>query len=156
MHCQVAITTDRRNFREIYVNESAKRRQLADEFQQAFQRVDLLVCPTSMKSNIPKMDKKCMNNASEYKHRHRQFMYGATKEMFDMEEFASAIYCSNDEWLDDYMTVPASLAGIPAVSFPLGYSVETECPSLQLMGARMRDVSLLRLGEIISEYLRKG
>lgn len=53
-------------------------------------------------------------------------------------------------YLEDVMTVPASLAGLPAVSVPAG-TVNGLPVGLQIIGAQKSDADILALGRIIEE-----
>ena len=50
-------------------------------------------------------------------------------------------------YLADIMTVPASLAGIPAISVPAGKNASGLPIGVQLMGPRKSDAQLLALAE---------
>ncbi len=51
-------------------------------------------------------------------------------------------------YLEDVMSVPVNLAGIPAVAFPAGETAKTHLPiGLQLLGARRSDKALLSIAE---------
>ncbi|HEY0965099.1 MAG TPA: Asp-tRNA(Asn)/Glu-tRNA(Gln) amidotransferase subunit GatA [Candidatus Saccharimonadales bacterium] len=52
-------------------------------------------------------------------------------------------------YLSDVMTVPASLAGIPAVSVPAGISKEGLPIGVQLMGARQADALVLAAAKLV-------
>lgn len=52
----------------------------------------------------------------------------------------------DEEWAADILTVPASLAGLPAISVPVGPSVDpASCIGVQLMAPHGRDEELLAL-----------
>ena len=53
-------------------------------------------------------------------------------------------------YLEDIMTVPASLAGLPAISVPAGYS-EGMPVGLQLIGKQKDDANILSLARILEE-----
>ena len=50
-------------------------------------------------------------------------------------------------YLADVMTVPASLAGLPALSVPAGMTKEGLPVGVQLIGPRMADAFLLALAK---------
>ncbi len=54
-------------------------------------------------------------------------------------------------YLADIMTVPASLAGLPAISIPVGLSREGLPIGVQLMGQRKSDANLLALADSLEE-----
>ncbi len=98
------------------------RRLLAREFDQAFQRFDLLVGPTSPTT---------------------AFRLG------ERSQDPLAMYQS------DVLTVPASLAGLPALSVPCGFVRQdgAELPvGLQILGPRGADARVLRAGRVFQEH----
>ena len=54
-------------------------------------------------------------------------------------------------YLADVMTVPASLAGLPAISVPAGFSSQGLPIGVQLIGKRRDDALLLALADSIEE-----
>jgi aspartyl-tRNA(Asn)/glutamyl-tRNA(Gln) amidotransferase subunit A len=52
-------------------------------------------------------------------------------------------------YLNDIMTVPTSLAGLPAISAPAGYSESGLPIGVQLMGPRQSDAALLALARLL-------
>lgn len=59
-----------------------------------------------------------------------------------------------NEYLDDVMTLPANLAGIPAVTIP--FSKETKYPiGLQLMGQYGYDKFILRVADMMTSIVNK-
>ncbi len=56
-------------------------------------------------------------------------------------------------YLADVMTVPASLAGLPAVSIPAGNTTEGLPVGIQFIGQRRSDAQLLALAASIEEKL---
>jgi aspartyl-tRNA(Asn)/glutamyl-tRNA(Gln) amidotransferase subunit A len=59
-------------------------------------------------------------------------------------------------YLQDIFTIPANLAGLPAVSLPSGFSEEHLPLGLQLMGPQMHDVPLLRAAQLFEEVTGWG
>ena len=55
-------------------------------------------------------------------------------------------------YLADVMTVPASLAGLPAISVPAGKNLQGLPIGVQLIGKRCDDTLLLALAESIEEH----
>ncbi|RZI47713.1 Asp-tRNA(Asn)/Glu-tRNA(Gln) amidotransferase subunit GatA [Rickettsiales endosymbiont of Peranema trichophorum] len=56
-------------------------------------------------------------------------------------------------YLNDLLTVPASLAGLPALSVPAGFSAGEQLPlGLQLIGQSYDEETILRLGKVIEGY----
>lgn len=58
------------------------------------------------------------------------------------------------EYTNDIMTLPASLAGLPAVSVPAGFSADNLPLGLQLVGPRLGEERVLRAAHFV-EY-REG
>ncbi|KAK0655944.1 amidase signature domain-containing protein [Cercophora newfieldiana] len=59
-----------------------------------------------------------------------------------------------DAYMNDVFTVPASLAGLPAVSVPMPVEGEERMAGLQLIGQYWDDAKLLGVAEAVSEVLR--
>jgi aspartyl-tRNA(Asn)/glutamyl-tRNA(Gln) amidotransferase subunit A len=97
---------------DAYYKKAQQVRQLIkNEFDQAFQKFDLLICPTS-----PSV----------------AFEFGAkTSDPLSM-------------YLSDIATIPANLAGIPAVSLPCSFDKQGLPIGLQLMGPALSDAKLLQ------------
>lgn len=60
---------------------------------------------------------------------------------------------SIDEYLQDVMTVPASLAGLPALSVPAGLGVDGWPVGLSIVGQWGMDELVLRVGRVV-EHIR--
>jgi aspartyl-tRNA(Asn)/glutamyl-tRNA(Gln) amidotransferase subunit A len=104
-----------------YVRALKVRRRIAEDFERAFETVDLIAGPTSP---FP------------------AFRLG------DRVSDPVAMY------LADVMTVPANLAGLPAVSVPCGFVAEggRELPiGLQLVGRTLEDARVLRVARLFEE-----
>jgi len=56
-------------------------------------------------------------------------------------------------YLNDIMTVPASLAGLPAISVPAGFSKEGLPIGVQLIGSMRSDANLLALARFMEEKI---
>ena len=54
-------------------------------------------------------------------------------------------------YLNDVLTVPASLAGLPAISVPSGFNSEKLPIGLQLIGNPFEEISVLAAGAVIEE-----
>ena len=54
-------------------------------------------------------------------------------------------------YLNDVLTVPASLAGLPAISVPSGFNNEKLPIGLQLIGKPFDEISVLAAGAVIEE-----
>ena len=54
-------------------------------------------------------------------------------------------------YLNDVLTVPASLAGLPAISVPSGFNSEKLPIGLQLIGKPFDEISVLAAGSVIEE-----
>jgi aspartyl-tRNA(Asn)/glutamyl-tRNA(Gln) amidotransferase subunit A len=52
-------------------------------------------------------------------------------------------------YLNDVFTVPANLAGLPAISVPAGLSADGLPLGLQVIGRAFDETMVLRVGEII-------
>ena len=109
------------------------RRAVSLEFAEAFKKVDVLLAPTAPTTAPPLFpEAETMDNHGQ--------AYGQT-----VSAYAA-----------DAMTVPASLAGLPAVSLPVGLGLTTGLPvGMQVIAARGNDADALgfamRLEERINE-----
>ena len=56
--------------------------------------------------------------------------------------------------LNDVFTVPANLAGLPALSVPAGLSADGLPLGLQVIGRAFDEAMILRLGEIIEQAVQ--
>ena len=54
-------------------------------------------------------------------------------------------------YLNDVFTVPANLAGLPALSVPAGLSADGLPLGLQLIGRAFDEATVLRVGEVIEK-----
>jgi aspartyl-tRNA(Asn)/glutamyl-tRNA(Gln) amidotransferase subunit A len=100
---------------DAYYSKAQKVRQLmAEDFEQAFQEVDMVFAPTTPTT---------------------AFKFGEkTDDPLQM-------------YLSDIFTIPANLAGLPAISIPTKESSAGELPvGFQLIGPKFKDYSLLGLG----------
>ena len=52
-------------------------------------------------------------------------------------------------YLNDVFTVPASLAGLPAISIPAGLSVDGLPLGLQIIGRAFDEETVLRVAEVL-------
>jgi len=52
-------------------------------------------------------------------------------------------------YLNDVFTVPASLAGLPAISVPAGLSGEGLPLGLQIIGRPFAEAEVLKVGEVV-------
>jgi len=107
-----------------YVEKAQKvRRAVSDDFRDAFAKVDILLVPTAPSTAPPLFDSE--KNAEN-------------------SEDASETDASLAAYAADAMTVPASLAGLPAVSLPVGLGTETGLPvGVQVIAARGNDADAL-------------
>ena len=102
-----------------YVEKAQKvRRAVSDDFRDAFAKVDILLVPTAPSTAPP--------------------LFDSEKNAENSEDASLAAYAA------DAMTVPASLAGLPAVSLPVGLGTETGLPvGVQVIAARGNDADAL-------------
>jgi aspartyl-tRNA(Asn)/glutamyl-tRNA(Gln) amidotransferase subunit A len=106
---------------EAYYGQAQKVRTLViRDFEAAFERVDLLVSPTSPTTAFP---------------------LGAKV------DDPLAMY------LNDIFTIPANLAGIPAVSLPCGLDGDGRPVGLQIMGPALDESTVLRAGHAFEQDL---
>ena len=97
---------------DAYYGQAQKVRTLIrDDFERAFEQVDLIACPSTPTT---------------------AFKIGAH------EDDPLAMY------LEDVFTLPASLAGIPGISFPVGFDGSGLPIGIQLLAAQFREGVLLR------------
>jgi len=97
---------------EAYYGKAQRVRTLVRrDFQQAFERVDLIVCPTT--PNVA-------------------FKLGEKEDPLQM-------------YLNDVFTIPANLAGLPALSLPCGFTLGGLPIGLQLIGKPFDEATLLRV-----------
>ena len=108
-----------------YVEKAQKvRRAVSDDFRDAFAKVDILLVPTAPSTAPP--------------------LFFTKKKNAENSEDASETDASLAAYAADAMTVPASLAGLPAVSLPVGLGTETGLPvGVQVIAARGNDADAL-------------
>ena len=108
-----------------YVEKAQKvRRAVSDDFRDAFAKVDILLVPTAPSTAPP--------------------LFDSEKNSEENSEDASETDASLAAYAADAMTVPASLAGLPAVSLPVGLGTETGLPvGVQVIAARGNDADAL-------------
>ena len=104
-----------------YVEKAQKvRRAVSDDFRDVFAKVDILLVPTAPATAPPLFDENAENAENA--------------------DASLAAYAA------DAMTVPASLAGLPAVSLPVGLGTETGLPvGVQVIAARGNDADATRV-----------
>ncbi|GJD07395.1 Glutamyl-tRNA(Gln) amidotransferase subunit A [Galdieria sulphuraria] len=99
---------------DAYYRKALQVRQLiSQQFENLFQQLDIIVCPTTP----------C-----------------AAFELGEKMEDPVKMY------MEDLLTIPASLAGLPAVSIPMGFDSDHMPLGLQLIGNRQREDILFRVG----------
>ena len=101
-----------------YLKALKVRKLISQDFEDAFQKCDLILTPTTPNVAFPIGEKQ--TNPIE--------MY-----------------------LNDVLTVPASLAGLPAISVPSGFNSEKLPIGLQLIGKPFDEISVLAAGAVIEE-----
>ncbi len=101
-----------------YLKALKVRKLISQDFEDSFQKCDLILTPTTPNVAFPIGEKQ--TNPIE--------MY-----------------------LNDVLTVPASLAGLPAMSVPSGFNSEKLPVGLQLIGKPFDEISVLAAGAVIEE-----
>ena len=101
-----------------YLKALKVRKLISQDFEDSFQKCDLILTPTTPNVAFPIGEKQ--TNPIE--------MY-----------------------LNDVLTVPASLAGLPAISVPSGFNSEKLPIGLQLIGKPFDEISVLAAGAVIEE-----
>lgn len=109
-----------RELDNIFVQAQRVRRLVLRDFERAFEHCDVMVLPTVASTTIPSV----------------AGVLGA----------ASPI----DEWVGDLLTVAPSLAGLPAVSVPVG----APPLALQVVGPRFADLHVLHVAQRLQELVR--
>lgn len=94
------------------------RRQLREDFDSAFKRADVFICPT------------------------------APTTAYALGEYAAKGVAS---YADDLFTVPASLAGLPAISVPCGVSSDGLPIGLQVIGPAFGELSVLSVARAFEQ-----
>ena len=109
-----------------YVEKAQKvRRAVSDDFRDAFAKVDILLVPTAPSTAPP-------------------LFFTKKKNYENSEDAEASTDASLAAYAADAMTVPASLAGLPAVSLPVGLGTETGLPvGVQVIAARGNDADAL-------------
>ena len=101
-----------------YLKAQKVRKLIADDFHQAFDKVDAILTPTTPGS-----------------------AFGIGEKMDD----PIAMY------LNDVLTVPASLAGLPAISVPAGLDQENLPIGLQVIGKPFDEQTVFQVAEVIEK-----
>ncbi|MCH2677240.1 MAG: Asp-tRNA(Asn)/Glu-tRNA(Gln) amidotransferase subunit GatA, partial [Alphaproteobacteria bacterium] len=101
-----------------YLKAQKVRKLIADDFHQAFDKVDAILTPTTPGS-----------------------AFGIGEKMGD----PIAMY------LNDVLTVPASLAGLPAISVPAGLDQENLPIGLQVIGKPFDEQTVFQVAEVIEK-----
>ena len=120
-----SLALTRRSFKtgdsSYYAMACGVREKIREEFRKAFEKVDVLLLPTSPFSPLKR----------------------AKAERSEDEDVTKG-------YVEDTMTVPASLAGLPAISVPARLCGETGGPiGLQVIGRAGQDGTVLRVAEIL-------
>ena len=112
-----------------YVEKAQKtRRAVSDDFERVFEAVDIILAPTAPAVAPPLREASSRDDANA--------------------AAAVAAYAA------DAMTVPASLAGLPAASLPVGLGVETGLPvGMQVIAARGNDADVLGFAMRLEEHV---
>jgi aspartyl-tRNA(Asn)/glutamyl-tRNA(Gln) amidotransferase subunit A len=101
-----------------YLKAQKVRRLITQDFEDAFQKVDVILTPTTPSAAFA-LDEKPTDPVVMY--------------------------------LNDVLTVPANLAGLPAISIPAGLSKEGLPLGLQLIGPAFDENVLFRVGRVLEE-----
>ena len=103
------------NYQDYYVKAQKIRRMIYEEFKQAFQKVKILITPTSKSTAFP----------------------------IDIAEDCREVYNN------DIFTVPSSLAGIPAMSFPIGHDIDGLPVGIQLLSNHFEESEIYKIARIL-------
>lgn len=101
-----------------YLKAQKVRKLITQDFETAFQMVDVILTPTTPSAAFA-LDEKPTDPVEMY--------------------------------LNDVLTVPANLAGLPAISIPVGFSKEGLPLGLQLIGPAFDENVLFRAGRVLEE-----
>ncbi len=101
-----------------FVKALKVRRLIRQDFDQAFEKVDVLLTPTAPSTAFALGNK-------------------------DKDPIAM--------YLNDVFTVPASLAGMPAISLPSGIAQDGLPLGMQLIGKPFDEVTMLRTAEVLEK-----
>lgn len=101
-----------------YLKAQKVRKLITQDFELAFQKVDVILTPTTPSAAFA-LDEKPTDPVEMY--------------------------------LNDVLTVPANLAGLPAISIPAGFSKEGLPLGLQLIGPAFDENVLFRAGRVLEE-----
>jgi aspartyl-tRNA(Asn)/glutamyl-tRNA(Gln) amidotransferase subunit A len=105
---------------DYYIKAQAMRNLIKDDFDKVFEKVDLLITPTTPTP---------------------AFKIGAKQSPLEM-------------YLSDIFTVPASLAGLPAISLPCGKIGKLPI-GLQIIGKSHKEEEIFLLGDHVESILRR-
>lgn len=108
-----------------YLKAQRLRRQLAQDFEQAFAQCDVLICPV-MRAEAPKVGEKTVEIGGQ--------------------SYPLHTAVSN-------LTLPFSLAGLPAIALPSGLSPDGAPLSIQLIAAQGKDWKLLEVAKRVERLL---
>ncbi|MGY8986033.1 MAG: Asp-tRNA(Asn)/Glu-tRNA(Gln) amidotransferase subunit GatA [Sphingomonadales bacterium] len=101
-----------------YLKAQKTRMRIVEDFQKAYQKVDVILTPTSPNAAFP---------------------------IGDINEDPLAMY------LNDVFTVPANMAGLPAISVPAGLSKEGLPLGLQIIGPSFREDLVFKVAGVLEE-----
>jgi aspartyl-tRNA(Asn)/glutamyl-tRNA(Gln) amidotransferase subunit A len=104
---------------EYYGKAQRVRRAIIDDFNRAFEKIDLIITPVTPTPPF-KIGEKTDNPL--------------------------------DMYLNDIYTIPANLAGLPALVIPCGKTKEGLPAGLQITGRYMDEIPVLKLGKVIENY----
>lgn len=103
-----------------YVKAAKTRKLISQEFEQAFEKVDFILTPTTPEP---------------------AFLFGEKEDPISM-------------YLSDIYTVPASLAGIPALTLPVALSKENLPIGMQIMASFFQESNLFKLAFLLEKKVK--
>ena len=105
------------NYNDIYVQAQKVRRLIKNDFDQAFDNVDIILVPS------------------------------ATCEAFPLNKKLSPV----EMYMNDLFTIPASLAGLPTMSIPVGLSSNDLPLGMQIISKSFDEMTMLQAGRFLEQ-----
>jgi len=107
------------NYEDYFVKATKIRRLVSNDFQNGFQLVDAILCPTT--PNVA---------------------FGINEKISDPILM----------YLNDIFTVPVNLAGLPAMSIPVGFGTDSGLPiGMQVIGNSRQDDKMIQIGHMLMQ-----